>query len=297
MSLKSRTVIDCTQAPDILAGWPVADNIRLSATAEALLAELNPDWVLDAADLDNEAYVINADAGTITVNTKGLSKAAIVKSDYLRTAFVLQSFAALRAAWQAEREADARARHRPDIWLFLSRLAAADIATLTARMAFEARTGGDETVWRHALGDADGDMAMAYLQESERAIYASTDTWALTATFTQWFTKPARVAMADRNALADMDDSLEALTMSGAGRVDAGAVRCLTLDPLTGQSYLGRTVADFAGNPVWRTITDPVNEAHFLQIMDEIGTIRQGAVAMRDKKLAARLFPDMMVSV
>ncbi|MBU6235334.1 MAG: hypothetical protein KGQ41_05780 [Alphaproteobacteria bacterium] len=295
MSRIMRPVIDCTESPDLLAGWPVEAQVKKSATAQAILADLDADWMIEEADLDGKPYEIDADNRLILLDTRGLTKAAIARSDYFRNMLAMQTFAGLRAAWQAERAFEARNMHRPDLWLFIGRLAEADIATLSARMAFEAKLEGDETIWRHAMGDENGDIALMYLHELERRPFIENDTAALALAFAEWFRKPNRVTATDSETLSMMDDMIDNLTMNGRGRMGEGAIRCLTIDPLTGSSYLGVSVAEFAGDPVWRGIADPVVEAHFLQVMDDIGTIRMGAIGIRDKKLAARLFPEALV--
>ena len=85
------------------------------------------------------------------------------------------------------------------------------------------------------------------------------------------------------------------LSMSGSGRLTPQVLWGLSLDPLSGVSYLGDLAADLAGDPAWRDIRNPLTEAHFLQVINDIGTLRVGNIALRDKKLAARLFPDVPV--
>lgn len=291
----SRPVIDCSEAPDALRGWPFAETVRASATACAILEDLGGRWTIEGADLDTTDYQIDTEDMRILINTNGLSKGAIARSDYFKNMICLRSFAGLRAAWQAEREDGARHLHRPDLWLLLARIAKADITAMATRMAFEAGAEGDETLWRHALGNENGDMAITYMHTLERTGLGGTDAPALTKAFEGWFSKPARINETDLETLADMDACLDTLKADGHGQVSEGAVRCLAIDPLTGGCYLGRMASEIAGNPAWRSISDPMVEAHFLQVMDDIGTVRMGAVACRDKKLAARLFPDALV--
>jgi len=288
-------VIDCTQKPDMLTGWPVADLVRASTTAMAIMADLEGNWTLKADDLDGQGWAIDTDEHTITIDTAGLSKGAIIRSHYFQNTCALWTFAGLRAAWLSSRIDTARESYRPDLWMLLGRVAAADVAAMTLRMAFDTRDVGHDSLWRHALGDANGDMAAAYARALEYAPYARTDHTGLAIAFRQWFAKDTRLIVADADTLADMDANLADLTMEGAGHLGLNTLRCLTLDPASGVSYLGHLAADIAGDPAWRTIADPVTEAHLLQVMDDIGTIRIGNLAVRDKKLAARLFPEMLV--
>ncbi|NBX66733.1 MAG: hypothetical protein EBQ96_07045 [Proteobacteria bacterium] len=250
---------------------------------------------MEGADLDGRGYAIDIAENRILINTNGLSKGAIARSDYFSNLMTLRVFAGLRAAWQAERQEGARQMHRPDLWLLLARISEADIAVMAIRMAFEAGTQRDETLWRHALGDENGDMAIAYAQTLERLGLNGSDAPALTKAFETWFSKHTRISQTDLETLSEMDAAIEILKSDGKGQISEGAVRCLAIDPLSGGCYLGRMAFEIAGDPAWRTITDPIVEAHFLQVMDDIGTVRMGAVACRDKKLAARLFPDALV--
>jgi len=277
-------LIDCNEHPDLLAGWPVRDIVLASETAENLLFDLDSGWLLQGADLDGKGYGIDAEDMVITVDTGGLAHAAIQRSAYFQNIMTLRTMAALRAAWQAEREDDAFAMHRIDVWPLLNRVLSADIAAMTVRMAYELRDEEIETVWRHALGDETGDMAMAFARNGD-----------MSACFLQWFEKDTRVSACDFETLNQMDADLAALTTNGRGQIGEGAIKCLTIDPISGASYLGPVAAEITGNPAWRSIENPVAEAHFIQIMDEIGSTRVGNVQMRDLKLAQRLFPDMLV--
>jgi hypothetical protein len=138
-------------------------------------------------------------------------------------------------------------------------------------------------------------MAIAYMHTLERLGMRGTDAPAMANAFEAWFLRSQRVKETDLETLADMDALIETLKADGRGLVSEGAVRCLAIDPLSGGCYLGPLASEIAGNPAWRSIADPVVEAHFLQVMDDMGTVRMGAVACRDKKLAARLFPDALV--
>lgn len=294
--------IDCNTHPDLLAGWPVAATVRASETAEALLLDLDDNWLLHGADLDgpngtNVGYTIDPEERIITVDTGGLAFAAILRSSYFQNVLTLRTLAALRAAWQAERADDASDMHRIDVWPLLNRVLAADISVMTLRMAYELRAEQIDQVWRHAMGDDNGDMCADYLRTLNRTPEHDDDMAALGDGFLQWFEKETRVSKCDFETLAGMDADLAAndLTFDGRGQVGEGALKCLTIDPLTGSSYLGPIASEIASNPAWRGIENPVAEAHFSQIMDEIGSTRVGNVQMRDRKLAERLFPDLLI--
>lgn len=290
-------IIDCTQSPDLLAGLPVAAQIRQSETAAALIADLEDGWIMGCADLDGAGYLVDGENRVITLDTGGLVPAAIMRSVHFQNTLTLRAFGALRAAWQAERLADARNMHRPDLWPLLGRIIRADGAVMTVRMAFEAHAEGDTSVWRHLMGDDCGDMAACYARTLERRPFADMEEAALAHAFTQWFERDSRVSRCDLETLSDMDAWLPSMTMEGRGQIGEGAIRCLTIDPVSGSSFLGPLAGEIAGNPAWRSIDDPIAQAHFLQVMDEVGATRIGNIAIRDKKLAARLFPEMMETI
>lgn len=286
-------VIDCLKTPDLLGGWEALGPVQASATAQAILSDLEASWTLEAADLEGAGWHLDADACTITLDTAGLSQAALARSPYFQNAILMDMFAALRAAWQAERVVAARALHQPVLWPFLGRLFAADTAVMAVRMAAELREEGNDALWRHVLGGEYGDMANAYLCLQERALFTPDDRAALSAIFFEWFAKEPRVNAADAETLADMDD--HALVAEGRDTVTFGAIRCLTIDPVSCGSYLGAEAAEIAGNHAWRTITDPLNAAHFQHILSDMDGLRVGGIRLQDKKLAARLFPDEAV--
>lgn len=285
-------IIDCTKRTHLLAACPVAAEIRRSETACALLADLCDDWTLAGKDLDDKDYVIDEPSRTITLNTRGLSPGAILCSHHFQNKVVLSTLAALRAAWQAERKGDAHRMHRPDIWPLIDRVLNADIAAMATRMAYEIRNTGGSGVWRHALGDAWGDIAVGYAKTMDHADASA----ACAGAFMQWFSKGSRIDACDYATLSEMDAALASLTMNGRGQIGEGAIRCLTIDPLSGVSYLGSLAGHIAGDPAWRNINDPVAEAHFSQIIEDIGATHIGYLSIRDKKLAARLFPDALIN-
>jgi hypothetical protein len=297
MSKNIIPVIDCTLAPDLLEGWPMASAVRGSATAQALLQDLAGEWMLEAADLDGLGYTIDFSNRVMTLDTGGVSKSALARSGHALAVLTFNTFKALRSVWQMIRRYDARARYRPDLWLLLGRIAEADVVTMALRMAYELRMEGDDSVWRYAVSDTYSDMALVYAGQIARYPFFKSDSQGLTLMFAAWFGQEHRLSRADFETLEDMDAMLEDLTLQGSGTLSEGAVKCLTIDPLLGGSYLKGFAADLAGDPAFRHIQNPLVEAHFLQVMGDIGAVRAGSVAVRDKKLAMRLFPDMLVTV
>jgi hypothetical protein len=275
---------------DLLAAWPAADAVWASETASSILFDLEDGWALQGADLDAAPYEIDSRNRIITVNDGGLAPAAIARSRYFQNLVTLRTFGALRAAWQAARADEAFALHRIDLWPLLARILSADVAAFTLRMVYELRGMGHEYLWHHVVGDADGDIALEYARILEQGD-GFDDAAALSGAFRQWFKKGARTAKCDFETLADMDDDLASLTYEGRGLLTEGAIRCLTLDPATGASYLSKLASEIAGDPAWRGLDGPIAQAHFAQIMAEIGGTRVGGLSMRDRKLAARLFP------
>lgn len=279
----------CNTGGDLLSGWAQGAALRASPTAAAMLAELDAGWTMAGADLSGQGYEIDAGDRTILIDTGGLAPSAIARSRHFQNTLTLRLLAAIRAAWQADRADDALALHRVDLWPLLGRVFEADVAAMTVCMAWELRAEGDNALWHHALADECGDMAACYAR-------ADKDNTAMALCFRQWFERGARLRACDGETLALMDAELPALTMEGRGHLAEAALKCLTLDPLSGRSYLGALAAEIAGNPSWRGIPDPVAEAHFTQIVNDIGATRIGHVAMRDAKLAARLFPGMLAA-
>ena len=127
MSKPVRPVIDCNDKPDLLAGLPVADTVMASRTARALMAGLDIGWTIETVPALPASAPLSVDpyARIATVATDGLTPQALSRSPHARHALTLRVFAAIRAAWLADRMDDARAVHRPDLWLLLGRMAAA----------------------------------------------------------------------------------------------------------------------------------------------------------------------------
>jgi hypothetical protein len=292
-----RIFIDCNASITLFENWPMKAMIQKSKTANVLLKNLGNQWTLETADLSDKGYHINDEQKIITIDTSGLSKEAIARSDKILDQVTWRSFAALRAAHQSEYINRVRAIHRPDLWLLLGRIIEADIKTMSLRMAYEAKWEGHETIWRSILGGDYTDMAINYTQQRERTPFSEVDAAALEKTFKLWFLKQAHINDTDLETLTEMDAFLSDLTMEGLSKLEKKHIKCLTLDPITQTSYLDDFAEKLSQDHKWKTIKSPMIESHFLQVMGEIGTIRQGAVAIRDKKLAARLFPEMLITV
>lgn len=287
-------IIDCTNPEDLLANWPVAALVQTSETALCLAVDLDG-WLLQGADLGDAPFELDTDNRIITVNNGGLAHVAIARSRYFQHTLTLRTFAALRAAWQALRAEDALSLHRVDLWPLLNRVLEADGAVMTLRMAYETRKDGGDALWHHALGESDSDMAVDYARTLARTPSVLADGPALASAFLQWFERDTRVVKCDFETLVMMDAELSSLSFEGRGTFSDGAVKCLAIDPLTNASYLGSYAAEIAGNPAWRGIKNDMAAAHFAQIISEIGAVRIGNLAIRDRKLAARLFPDQLV--
>lgn len=297
MPFRTPTTIDLTNTrPDMLAGFAYLAPLRDSPTFMALVDDLDG-WKLIGADLDDAPFRIDAPTHTLKINTRGLNTASILRSQYFRNTLAFNALCAVRAAWAGQRQAEARAMHRPDLWPLLARIARADTAAMAVRMGFEMLDAGDESLWRHILGDALGDVAMEYARVLEADFVSGNDARALSAAFIAWFEREDRIHTTDSETLAEMDSNLPSLMWNGRGTMSEGAVRCLSVDPLNGLSYLDKTAGDLAGNPSWGDVVHPINQAHFVQIMDEIGTTRVAGLSMRDADLARRLFPDILENV
>lgn len=297
MPFRTPTMFDCTAARnEFLTAFPYLKELKKSPSFAALLEDLDG-WQFIGADLDDKPYRIDLQSHTVRINTRGLSATSILRSQYFRNTLAFNALLAVRAAWQARAEDEARRMHRPDVWPLIARIARADIAAMAVRMGFELLDANQDPLWRHILGDALGDVAQDYARTLDLTATADDDDAALSAAFLAWFDRSERLHVSDAETLADMDMGLPALLWDGRGSLSEGAVRCLTVDPVCGSSYLGIHAGEIAGDPAWSDMIDPINQAHFLQIIDEIGTTRVGSLSMRDEELAKRLFPGLLEQV
>jgi len=295
MPFKTPVTFDCTNArPDLLAAFPYLQILRESPTFAALADDLDG-WQMLGADLDDIAYQIDMASHTIRLNTRGLASSSILRSQYFRNNLAFAALCAVRAAWAARAESHARSMHRPDTWPLIGRMVRADTAAMAVRMGYELLDIHEgEILWRHTLGDALGDVALEYARAVENLPEGTDDDAALGAAFMAWLGRPERLHVSDAQILAEMDMGLPALAWDGRGKLSEGALRCLSVDPLDGDSYLGHYAGIIAGDPAQADMVDPINQAHFLQIMEEIGTTRVAGISMRDSALAKRLFPGLL---
>ena len=117
---------------------------------------------------------------------------------------------------------------------------------------------------------------------------------ALSAAFAQWFREPQRVNSCDHEILDDLDMFVaDSGQDAGFGRrklTPAGLERLSCLPDKT--AYLRGQGREILANPLYAGLGDPLNQAHFMQILHDAQTVRVHGVPFSNVALAAKIFPD-----
>lgn len=271
-----------------------ARTIIQSPTSAALLSEAAKDsWAIEVQDLDDHDFHLDVPEKCITINSRGLGAESLGRSRYFRGAVAASLIRALRDIWQEKRHGGFENNFGPEHILQLERTRAADCETLLILAAWEIERTGAPDLWRHMIGSNEGDMAMAFSaaldeQADQNAVYD-----AMNAAFKQWFCAAERVNVCDHETLEYLDGLIAEEGKDVFGSVymmpqDLEILSCLP----NRIAYLQGRGAELTRNPLYSGMNDPINQSHFMHIMQDLHTVQVGGLAFRDADLAAKIFPQ-----
>ncbi|MCB1556102.1 MAG: hypothetical protein KDJ15_02190 [Alphaproteobacteria bacterium] len=265
---------------------PVAGTLVRAAASEG--------WRVGFAAIGNEGYHLDIPARVLWLDSCEMSPATLGRSVWFRNALLYSFVRALRDIGHERDGAFSEAGYRAEDMLMAERIRAADCDCVALLAAWELRGAGHPDLWRHVIGSAEGDMALAFTRTVERAPASLFGGAALAGAFRMWFTRPDRVDACDHGTLEQMDDILaENPDSSPFGRMalTPAAIEDLSLLP-GGVRYLDGLGGAIKADPLFAGLNDIVNQTHFMHIMRDLSATVAGNVPFRDAGLAARIFPS-----
>ena len=175
--------------------------------------------------------------------------------------------------------------------MHLERVRAADLDVLTILVAWELRGEGQPSLWRHMIGAQEGDIAMRFSGYLERDPSALFNGKALAEAFSQWFRDEERVNACDHETLNYLDTIVQGGNASfGQKKLTPVGLEVLSCLP-DKTAYLQEKGQDLLRDPFYSGLGDPINQAHFMQILYDIKVVRIHDIPFRDADLASKIFP------
>jgi hypothetical protein len=176
----------------------------------------------------------------------------------------------------------------------LERMRAAALDIMVVAIAWEMRSEGQNRLWRYLIGSEDGDIALHFLKTLQRESTSQSAHKALSGAFAQWFRSEKRVNDCDHETLNYMD----LIIQESGGKDTFGDTRLKALD-LEVISCLPDKTAYLLGqgnevlcDPLYSGLCNEINQAHYTQIINDLGSICVQGIRFRNADLAAKIFPN-----
>lgn len=272
------------------------DVLSLSDTAHAMIEEAQDyGWNFGLADLDTHDFHLDAIDKKLLIHNHNLNAAAIARSGYFINAVMVAMMRGLRDIWQEKRHGGFEDHYGIEDVLMLERVRAADLDVLSIMTAWEMRDQGHPEIWRHVLASDIGDMAMVYGQAVEQRPFSDIRGNAATAAFRKWYDSAVRVNNCDHETLDYLDDLSRQANgdeYHGDRKPTEIGVEILSCMP-DKTAYLKGWGNDIMCDPYFTGLQDPINQAHFMQLVNEREIVYCEGVGFRDTDLAARIFPTL----
>lgn len=269
--------------------------ISLSPTGNALVQEASEQgWRIEFDDLSGENFMIDIGRRIIALENHGLRTEGLIRSTYFANLVLISLVKALRDVWHEKRQNGSDHLFAPEGLLMLERVRSADCDIISVLVAWELRSEGYTDIWRHMIGSANGDLAVAYSYHLERDPASQFNGKALKSAFVLWFQSPDRVRTCDHQSLEYMDDILadsEEKNPFGEKMPTHIAIELLSCLP-DKTAYLQGFGREILIDPQYSGLSDPLNQAHLMHILHDLEATIINNVPFRNSDLAARIFPQ-----
>ena len=264
--------------------------LSISPIADAMIEEAENDgWNFGLADLNTHDFHLDAVEKKVVIHDHGLTPSAIARSSYFMNAVMVSMMRGLRDIWQEKRHGGFEDYYGPEHVLMLERVRAADLDVVSIMAAWELRNQDHPEIWRHLLASDISDMAMAYGNALGQRPFSNIRGNAATAAFRKWYDSALRVNSCDHETLDYLDDlSMQANGEEYHGNRKPTEIGFEILSCMPDKTaYLKGWGDDLINDPHFCGLDDPINQAHFLQIVNEHAVIYKDGVGFRDTDLAA----------
>lgn len=282
---------------DVL-GWVCAISTESPAAGALFKFAQTAGWRVMLSDLSTGGFHLDIPQRTLELDHAGLCPSALGRSVFFRCA-LLQSFVrGLRDIWQEEKLGGVETIYKPDSYLMVERVRAADADCVAVLAAWELRGAGYGDLWRHILGGDDGDLAVTFgcaLEKNPSSLYSG---GALARTFDQWFEDSLRVDAVDHEALEHLDELLEngdAASVLGDQAISGAQIETLSTLP-DNLRYLTGRGDNIMKDPLYAGLSDAINQAHLFHIVYDTQVVMVGGVPFSDARLARKIFPGVTPS-
>jgi len=266
-----------------------------SPTARFLIKfAASKNWRVTIEPLDDAAYDLDDEQKILVLNNYNLKLPTFEKNGYFRHALVLALVKGLRDIWHIESRQPYEHGLTLESVLLLERIRAADCDVIALLTAWELRGEGIPEIWRHILGAPEGDMAMRFTCAVEQQPGRLFNGTALIEAFYGWFNNESCVSACDQQTLDMIDMNLDMARQTklyGKKKPSTEFVEKLSYLP-DKSCYLKNYGYEIINNAQFTGLRDDVSRTYYSQIKRELETVTIGAVAFRDPKLAAKIFPE-----
>ena len=275
-----------------ILSW-AAYKLSSSPTARLMLAEAEEEgWAVALESLDGPDFHIDVPEKLIVIDDQDLLTSALGRSEYFKNAVLSFFIRALRDVWQEKRHGAFDIDYGPEAVMNLERVRAADLDVVSILVGWELRGEGQPALWRHLIGAQDGDIAMRFSGYLERDPASLFNGKALAAAFSQWFRDEARVNACDHETLNYLDTIVQGGHASfGQKKLTPIGIEVLSCLP-DKTAYLQGQGNEILRDPFYSGLGDPINQAHFMQILYDTKVVRVNDVPFSDADLAAKIFPN-----
>lgn len=278
---------------DTLILWALSRVMDSALGASLLFALPLENWAV-TTDFELEGYAIDRENNLLILGQNGSTPAQIAATPLLTSDFLSQVIISLRDLSHESAPSYALSTLRPEEFLKAERLREADLCACLIGTAHELRKQGDQSFWSALIVSEYGDLAIAFEENFVKGGLKADHKSGMAAALSEWYKDASRVSACDRAALDRLEEALvraeDVKAVFGSKRLGTDTAVQMTCLP-EAPSYLALTAYEIANAPQFAQLPDAVNTEHLLQIMEEVAATHVGAIAFRDAKLAAKIFP------
>ena len=162
------------------------------------------------------------------------------------------------------------------------------------RMAWDLRLQGLGGLWRQVIASDLGDLAVICSELWEQAQHdeEELDLYGFTQLAPHWLQDEKLANHCDSGTLDEMDARLQrsSTEVCGSSQINAEDMLRLATLPAEG-SYLSPLARTLLYAPEFRSMPDPLNEAHLRQILEDCDFVRTTPLVFSDSELEEKFFP------
>ena len=266
----------------------------VSCRYDEFINDLDDQWRVKFDDLNGIQYDLDIENSVIILHNHGLRPDQALSSPYFRPQVYLALAEALRMTRHVEWLDGMLERYHPETIILIGRICVADTVVQKIKFAWKSKMDGDNALWKHILCSNATDMAISFESALEKYSSAGMEESeamrkSMAVAFNTWFSCSDRVRDCDHDTLNLIDGMIADHTRFEGKRLEKNAVTCLTLMPGDNNSYIDRFLQeDVLKNPYYVAINDTINQAHFVQAVMDMNTVRIGGLVFSDAALASR---------